>query len=139
VKSRSIVIVISIAAGECLKGGHFEVFLFVCIHALFCLSCVKPGAGSDLEHSKLVQLLPNYEVWVNKLNLQITVNEAPSRKAGAALYLLRRIIPLVFSWDELACSRGQGLNCKTTDDVFGRSPLDPTKVMACKGLSCLDC
>lgn len=103
----------------------------VCVHM-----CVKPGAGvgsSDLERNKLVQLLPNYDVWVNKLNLQITVNEAPSRKAGAALYLLRRIIPLVFSWDELACSRGQGLNCKTTDDVFGRSPLDPTKVMACKG------
>jgi len=103
----------------------------VCVHM-----GVKPGAGvgsSDLERNKLVQLLPNYDVWVNKLNLQITVNEAPSRKAGAALYLLRRIIPLVFSWDELACSRGQGLNCKTTDDVFGRSPLDPTKVMACKG------
>jgi len=103
--------------------------------ALFC-RVLKPGTGgssSDLERNKLVQLLPNYDVWVNKLNLQITVNEAPSRKAGAALYLLRRIIPLVFSWDELACSRGQGLNCKTTDDVFGRSPLDPTKVMACKG------
>jgi len=81
----------------------------------------------------MVQLLPNYDVWVSKLNLQITVNEAPTRKEGAALYLLRRIIPLVFTWDELACSRGQGLNCKTTDDVFGRAPLDPTKVMACKG------
>jgi len=89
--------------------------------------------GSD--HGKLVQLLPNYDVWVNKMNLQIVINEAPSRKDGAALFVLRRIIPLVFAWEELACSRGQGLNCKTTDDMFGKVPLDPTKVAACKGYS----
>lgn len=87
--------------------------------------------GSD--HGKLVQLLSNYDVWVNKMNLQIVINEAPSRKEGAALFVLRRIIPLVFAWEELACSRGQGLNCKTTDDMFGKVPLDPTKVAACKG------
>ena len=87
--------------------------------------------GSD--HAKLVQLLPNYDVWVNKMNLQIVLNEAPSRKDAAALFVLRRIIPLVFAWEELACSRGQGLNCKTTDDMYGKVPLDPTKVAACKG------
>jgi len=85
------------------------------------------------ERTKLVQLLPNYDVWVNRLNMQIIVNEAPSRKHRAALFVLRRIIPLVFTWDELACSRGQGLNCKTTEDVFGKLPLNPVKVAACKG------
>lgn len=91
------------------------------------------SANAASDRGKLVQLLPNYDVWVNRLNVQIVINEAPSRKHGAALFILRRIIPLVFTWDELACSRGQGLNCKTTEDVFGKVPLDPVKVAACKG------
>jgi len=49
------------------------------------------------------------------------------------LYVLRRLIPLVFTWEELAASRGQGLNCKSTEDVMNKDPLDPTKVLVCKG------
>jgi len=96
---------------------------------------VQADMSDSTDHGKLMQLLPNFDVWVNKMNLQIVINEAPSRKDGAALFVLRRIIPLVFAWEELACSRGQGLNCKTTDDMFGKVPLDPTKVAACKGFS----
>jgi len=95
--------------------------------------------SDSADHGRLMQLLPNFDVWVNKMNLQIVINEAPSRKDGAALFVLRRIIPLVFAWEELACSRGQGLNCKTTDDMFGKVPLDPSKVAACKGSFCLSC
>ena len=93
--------------------------------------------SDSADHSRLTQLLPNFDVWVNKMSLQIVINEAPSRKDGAALFVLRRILPLVFAWEELAMSRGQGLNCKTTDDMFGKVPLDPTKVAACKGISFL--
>ncbi|ESN93882.1 hypothetical protein HELRODRAFT_180534 [Helobdella robusta] len=82
--------------------------------------------------NKLVQLLPNYDIFVNKLNLQIVVNEGLSHKDNGALYVLRRLIPLVFTWEELAFSRGQGLNCKSTEDVSNKFPLDPTKVLACK-------
>jgi len=103
-------------------------------HCLLLL-CSQSDLSDGSDPGKLVQLLPNFDVWVNKMNLQIVLNEAPSRKDAAALFVLRRIIPLVFAWEELACSRGQGLNCKTTDDMYGKVPLDPTKVAACKGCS----
>ena len=83
--------------------------------------------------NKQVQLLPNYDVFVNKLNLQIIINEGMSHKDNGALYVLRRLIPLVFTWEELAYSRGQGLNCKSSEDVSNKFPLDPTKVVVCKG------
>lgn len=87
----------------------------------------------DVEKGLQVQLLPNYNVWVNKSKLQLLLKEATSLKEGAQLYVLRRLIPLVFTWEELAASRGQGLNCKSTDDVLSKDPLDPTKVLVCKG------
>lgn len=111
---------------------HFEShFLRQSSHAhvfLFHLQINPPRCDG-----KLVQLLPNYDIFVNRLNLQIIVNEAVSHKEGSALYVLRRLIPLVFSWEELACSCGQGLNCKTTENNFNKIPLDPIKVQACKG------
>lgn len=98
-----------------------------------CNECSNPfQTESTSADGKQVQLLPNYDVYVNKLNLQIIVNEALSHKEGAALYVLRRLIPLVFTWNELACSRGQGLNCKSTDDIINKFPLDPMRVLACK-------
>lgn len=92
-----------------------------------------------MEKGLQVQLIPNYNVWVSKSKLQLIMKEALSQKEGAPLYVLRRLIPLVFSWEELAASRGQGLNCKSTEDVMNKDPLDPTKVLVCKGekLSCL--
>jgi len=100
-----------------------------------CNECSNPfQTESTSADGKQVQLLPNYDVYVNKLNLQIIVNEALSHKEGAALYVLRRLIPLVFTWNELACSRGQGLNCKSTDDIINKFPLDPMRVLACKGM-----
>jgi len=94
---------------------------------------IQNTGPSVVENKPLTQLLPNYDVYVNKLTLQIVVNEAQSHKDTGALYVLRRIIPLVFSWEELACSRGQGLNCKSTTNIGNKYPLDPTRVMACKG------
>ncbi|ESN93794.1 hypothetical protein HELRODRAFT_193970 [Helobdella robusta] len=86
----------------------------------------------DVEKGLQVQLLPNYNVWVSKSKLQLILKEATSLKDGAQLYVLRRLIPLVFTWEELATSRGQGLNCKSTDDILSKDPLDPTKVLVCK-------
>ena len=63
----------------------------------------------DVEKGLQVQLLPNYNVWVNKSKLQLLLKEATSLKEGSQLFVLRRLIPLVFSWEELASSRGQGL------------------------------
>jgi len=84
------------------------------------------------DNKPLTQLLVGFDVYVNKLTLQIIVNEAQTHKDGGALFVLRRIIPLVFPWEELASSRGQGLNCKLTDCSSNKYPLDPTRVMACK-------
>lgn len=86
----------------------------------------------DVEKGLQVQLLPNYNVWVSKSKLQLILKEASSVKEGAQLFVLRRLIPLVFTWEELAASRGQGLNCKSTDDILTKDPLDPTKVLVCK-------
>lgn len=87
-----------------------------------------------MEKGLQVQLLPNYNVWVSKSKLQFILKESATLKdAGAPLFVLRRLIPLVFSWDELAASRGQGLNCKSTDDVLTKDPLEPMKVLVCKG------
>lgn len=72
-------------------------------------------------------------MWVSKSKLQLILKEAGSVKEGAQLFVLRRLIPLVFTWEELAASRGQGLNCKSTDDILTKDPLDPTKVLVCKG------
>jgi len=77
--------------------------------------------------------MSNYNVWVSKSKLQFIMKEALSQKEGAPLFVLRRLIPLVFTWEELAASRGQGLNCKSTEDVMNKDPLDPTKVLVCKG------
>jgi len=92
----------------------------------------------DAEKGLQVQLIPNYNVWVSKSKVQFIIKEAASQKDGAPLFVLRRLIPLVFSWEELAASRGQGLNCKSTDDVINKEPLDPTKVLVCKGYLALD-
>jgi len=98
------------------------------------LCCPQPEAF-DVEKGLQVQLIPNYNVWVSKSKLQFIMKEALAQKEGAPLFVLRRLIPLVFSWEELAASRGQGLNCKSTEDVMNKDPLDPTKVLVCKGQS----
>jgi len=99
---------------------------------LSCPRCLQPEAF-DVEKGLQVQLIPSYNVWVSKSKLQLIMKEALSQKEGAPLYVLRRLIPLVFTWEELAASRGQGLNCKSTEDVMNKDPLDPTKVLVCKG------
>jgi len=98
----------------------------------FVMSSLQPEAF-DVEKGLQVQLIPNYNVWVSKSKLQFIMKEALSQKEGAPLFVLRRLIPLVFTWEELAASRGQGLNCKSTEDVMNKDPLDPTKVLVCKG------
>jgi len=99
--------------------------------SLYGLGLLQPEAF-DVEKGLQVQLLPNYNVWVSKSKLQYILKESTTLKEGAPLFVLRRLIPLVFSWEELAASRGQGLNCKSTDDVLARDPLDPTKVLVSK-------
>jgi len=99
---------------------------------LLCVFCLQPEAF-DVEKGLQVQLISNYNVWVSKSKLQFIMKEALSQKEGAPLFVLRRLIPLVFTWEELAASRGQGLNCKSTEDVMNKDPLDPTKVLVCKG------
>ena len=95
--------------------------------------CLFQPEAFDVEKGLQVQLLPNYNVWVSKSKLQFILKEAAAQKDGAPIFVLRRLIPLVFTWEELAASRGQGLNCKSTDDVLAKDPLDPTKVLVCKG------
>ena len=104
-----------------------------CLYSLYAWCSPLQPEAFDVEKGLQVQLIPNYNVWVSKSKLQLIMKEALSQKEGAALYVLRRLIPLVFTWEELAASRGQGLNCKSTEDVMNKDPLDPTKVLVCKG------
>lgn len=81
-----------------------------------------------------VRLLKGYDVFVPGSKLRILVNEA---RVKGPLHLLQKLIPLVFSNEELAQSCGQGIgscsNVKPQEVGNVKKPLDNTKAQVLKG------
>lgn len=82
-----------------------------------------------------VRLLKEHDVFVPGCKLRILVNEARTK---GPLHLLQKLIPLVFSNEELAQSCGQGIgtsgNVKLQDAGNVKKPLDNTKAQVLKGM-----
>ena len=81
-----------------------------------------------------MRLLKGYDVFVPGIKLRILVNEA---RVKGPLHLLQKLIPLVFSSEELAQSCGQGIGSSSTSKLQEagdiRKPLDNAKVQVLKG------
>lgn len=80
-----------------------------------------------------MHLLKGYDVFVPGSKLRILINEA---RLKGPLHLLQKLIPLVFSSEELAQSCGQGIGSSSTiklqeGDI--KKPLDNAKVQVFKG------
>ena len=91
--------------------------------------------AEDSVYAQKVQLLPEYNIWVNRSKLHTYLKEAETQGEQGPVFILRRIMMLVFTIEEMANSRGQGIQHKSTEnvDLMHREPLDPIKVAACKG------
>ena len=81
-----------------------------------------------------MRLLKGYDVFVPGIKLRILVNEA---RVKGPLHLLQKLIPLVFSSEELAQSCGQGIGTSSTTKFQEagdtKKPLDNAKVQVLKG------
>ena len=78
-----------------------------------------------------MRLLEGRDVFVDRTALRSIIQKA--HKKGP-LFLLKKLLPLVFSTEELANSCGQGLVQKTEKaNEKPKSPLDSQKVAVCKG------
>ena len=81
-----------------------------------------------------MRLLKEYDVFVPGSKLRILVNEA---RVKGPLHLLQKLIPLVFSSEELAQSCGQGIGSSSTIKLQEageiKKPLDNAKVQVLKG------
>lgn len=75
-----------------------------------------------------VRLIEESDILVNRTRLRSVVQGGHS---NGPLYLLRKLIPLVFSTEELGNSCGQGIGKVKSED--GKQPLDQDKVKVCKG------
>ena len=77
-----------------------------------------------------MRLLDNSDVFVNRTALRSVIQGG---HAKGALHLLKKLIPLAFSTEELAnsCRQGIGRGLKPNND--GRRPLPQHKVNVCKG------
>ena len=69
-------------------------------------------------------------MFVNRNSLRSIVQ---SGHAKGALHLLKKLIPLVFSTEELGNSCGQGIGKGGKGNNEGKRPLVQQKVNACKG------
>ena len=79
----------------------------------------------------MVKLLENYEVFVDRQKLRAALQGATRKNP---LYLLNKLIPLVFSEEELANSCGLGIHSSaSSSSASPKLPLDAYKVGACKG------
>ena len=86
-----------------------------------------------------VCLLKGHNVFVPGNKLRQLINES---KVKGPLHLLQKLIPLVFTVEELANSCGQGITCSTTNSKtqvnggdLAKKPLDQTKTRVLKGRS----
>lgn len=78
-----------------------------------------------------MRLLEGRDVFVDRTSLRSLIQKA--HKKGP-LFLLKKLLPLVFSTEELANSCGQGLvQKKEKANEKSKSPLDSQKVAVCKG------
>jgi len=81
-----------------------------------------------------MHLLKGYDVFVLGSKLRILINEA---RLKGPLHLLQKLIPLVFSSEELAQSCGQGIGSSSTiklqEEGDIKKPLDNAKVQVFKG------
>ena len=78
-----------------------------------------------------MRLLEGREVLVDRTALRALIQKAHQK---GPLFLLKKLLPLVFSTEELANSCGQGLVLnKGNENQSQKSPLDPEKVAVCKG------
>ena len=92
---------------------------------------LQPAGGVSGDQ---VQLVGGRDVWVPADDLAAILNLTETRGGDdSAVFLLRRVVMLVFSVEELAYSRGQGIMSASSLDTPHRRPLDPDKVAACKG------
>ena len=80
-----------------------------------------------------VKLMDGYDTVVDRTKLRVVVQGAHQK---GALHLLNKLIPLVFTTEELASSCGKGLSSSSRPGAGGKIPLDATKVNVCKGGSC---
>ena len=81
-----------------------------------------------------MRLLKGYNVFVPGSKLRVLVNEA---RLKGPLHLLQKLIPLVFSNEELAQSCGQGIRSSCTiklqEEGDIKKSLDNAKVQVLKG------
>lgn len=82
-----------------------------------------------------MKLLDNYDVFVDRTKLRVALQGARQK---SPIFLLNKLIPLVFSEEELANSCGLGIHTTTTKSATSKQsipklPLDSYKVAACKG------
>ena len=87
-------------------------------------------------NSTTVKLLDNYDVFVDRTKLRVALQGARQK---SPIFLLNKLIPLVFSEEELANSCGLGIHTTSTKSVTSKQsipklPLDSYKVAACKGM-----
>ena len=86
----------------------------------------------------MVQLLSEYDIYVDRDKRDKLRVVLQSSSTKGSIYLLARLVAMVFSSEELANSCGQGLHksgAGDSDKCQGRPPLDATKLSACKGES----
>lgn len=78
-------------------------------------------------------MLKGQDVFVPGHRLKMLVNEATVK---GPLHLLQKLVPLVFSVEELAQSCGQGLSASVNTNGESKTPLEPTKTKVLKGKIC---
>ena len=79
----------------------------------------------------MVKLLENYKVFVDRNKLRAAIQGTNKKNP---LYLLNKLIALVFTENELANSCGLGLHSTASpSSATPKLPLDAYKVGACKG------
>ena len=83
-----------------------------------------------------MKLLDNYDVFVDRTKLRVALQGARQK---SPIFLLNKLIPLVFSEEELANSCGLGIHTTSAKSVTSKQaipklPLDSFKVAACKGM-----
>ena len=83
-----------------------------------------------------MKLLDNYDVFVDRTKLRVALQGARQK---SPIFLLNKLIPLVFSEEELANSCGLGIHTTSTKSATSKQsipklPLDSYRVAACKGM-----
>ena len=81
-------------------------FLLSALWVLILLPIFLILQPEESPYSLKVQLLPKYNIWVNRSKLTTLLQDSMGQTDNAPLFLLRKLIPVVFSWEELAFSRG---------------------------------